>query len=507
MAALLLLAIYAAASLALFVFGLNCYVLIALYLRRKQTAAAFNARVFNADLLGATGRGPCPLVTTQIPLYNEANVAERAIRAVAAMDYPRDRHEVQVLDDSTDLTCAIVDQVAAELREAGHWVTVFRRPDRTGFKAGALQAGLKAAAGEYIAIFDADFVPSPAFLQQTVPFLVLDAGLGLVQGRWGHLNPDESLLTRTQAIGIDGHFMVEQSARTFNGLMMNFNGTAGVWRRQAIEDAGGWSADTLTEDLDLSYRAQLAGWRTHFVTEAVVPAELPGDIAAFKSQQFRWAKGSIQTARKILPRILRSPVPFWTKIQATLHLTHYAIHPLMLLVALIAWPVMVQFPASLPSFWRPFVIAALAVVVLAPNATYVVSQRALHRAWFRRLRWLPVLTGLGIGFTVNNTHAVLEALFGRTGEFVRTPKRGDQAKAVYRSRRSIVPWLEIAMGFYCAASLVSYLASGRMLIGSFLAVYSISFICIGVLSLLEQRGGGALGKAAVAESMPGEAAA
>ena len=392
-----------------------------------------------------------------------------------------------MLDDSSDETRAIVDRVAAELCERGHRISVLPRSDRRGFKAGALAAGLAQTEAEFVAIFDADFVPPRNFLRHTLPFLLSDPRLGIVQARWGHLNAGESPLTRAQAIGIDGHFMVEQSARTFNGLFTNFNGTAGIWRRLAIADAGGWSADTLTEDLDLSYRAQLAGWRAHFIAELEVPGELPGSLAAFKSQQFRWAKGSIQSARKLLPRIVKSDAPVWTKTQAVLHLTHYVIHPLMLLVALLAWPVMVRFPLDTPTAWIVVLAALLALVVLAPNAVYLASQRALHRDWWWRLRWLPVLTCLGIGLTVNNARAVLEGLFGKTGgEFVRTPKRGESQRKRYRSAQVVAPWIEIAMGLYCAASLVSYLGTGRYAIGLFLVFYTMGFLSVGTLSVMEQ---------------------
>lgn len=487
MAALLLLALYAAASGALFVFGLNCYVLLALYLRRRRSAAEFNARVFAADIFRADQRRRRPLVTTQIPLFNEANVAERVLRAVAALDYPRDRHEIQVLDDSTDVTGAIVDRVSAELRAAGHRVSVLRRGQRAGFKGGALQAGLAAARGEFIAIFDADFVPPADFLQRTVPFLALDRGLGLVQGRWGHLNADDSLLTRTQAIGIDGHFMIEQSARAFNGLMMNFNGTAGVWRRRAIEEAGGWSADTLTEDLDLSYRAQLAGWRAHFVTEAVVPAEIPGDIAAFRSQQFRWAKGSIQTAMKLLPTVWRSPQGLWVKTQATLHLTHYVIHPLMLTVALLALPVLVLSPATVPG-WLLLVFSGLLIVALAaPGSLYLTSQQALNRRWTRQLGWMPAMMCLGVGLAVSNSRAVLEAVLGRPSDFVRTPKLGGTRRVGYRPAQAALPWIELALGLYCTAAVAANIGLGRHLVSPFLVIYAVGFTTVAISGLRLER--------------------
>lgn len=482
-----LLVVYVAATLGLAVYGLNCYVMVALFARRRHIVQVNVERIrAAAPLFAAPAR--LPVVTTQIPLYNEANVAERALRAAAAVVYPRDRHEIQIMDDSTDETCDIVDRVAAELRAAGHWVNVVRRPHRHGFKAGALAEGLRTAAGEFIAIFDADFVPPPHFLRHTIPFFLANPQLGIVQARWGHLNADESLLTRAQALGIDGHFMVEQSARTFNGLLMNFNGTAGIWRRQAILDAGGWSADTLTEDLDLSYRAQLAGWKTHYLETLEAPGELPSTIGAFKSQQFRWAKGSIQTARKLLPRLWREPaISTWAKVQATLHLTHYSVHPLMLLVALLAVPVMIVLPAGFPASLRVAVVVAMIVSVIAPNAMYLASQRALHGSWWRHLRWLPALTCIGVGVALSNTRAILEGLTGRQSEFVRTPKRGDRARKSYRVSLPVLPWMELVLGLYCLAGVGVYLATDRLAIGPFLLIYAAGFLITGMIGLREVR--------------------
>jgi cellulose synthase/poly-beta-1,6-N-acetylglucosamine synthase-like glycosyltransferase len=481
----LLLTAYGAASLGLFVYGANCYVMMVLFLRCRAAAARRSAFVTAAAAPRFAAPEGLPLVTTQIPIYNEANVAERALRTVAAIDYPRSRHEIQVLDDSTDETRGIVDRVAADLCAQGHWVRVLRRTDRRGFKAGALAAGLESARGEFIAIFDADFTPPAHFLRASLPFFFADDRLALVQGRWGHHNQAESALTRAQAIGIDGHFMVEQTARTFNGLLMNFNGTAGLWRRSAIADGGGWSADTLTEDLDLSYRVQLRGWGTYFLADLEVPGELPGTLAAFKSQQFRWAKGSIQTACKLAPRIRRSRLSPWVRLQAGLHLTHYAIHPLMVVVALLALPVM----ALVAHRGSPLLLGASAAVILlsmiAPNSLYLVSQRALYGQWWRRLLWLPALTCLGIGVAVSNSRAVLEALLGRESEFVRTPKRGDQARQHYAAGRTVQPWLELGLGGYCAASLWFYVAGGSYLIAPLLALYAVSFLVVGTVGVAE----------------------
>jgi len=483
----LLVAAYLIATLGLAVYGANCYVMVALFLRRRRMVQD------TADIIAAaapTFARPeeLPVVTTQIPLYNEANVAERSMRAAAAIVYPPDRHEIQVMDDSDDETRDIVDRVAGELRAQGHWISVVRRSHRTGYKAGALAAGLREAAGELIAIFDADFVPPPHFLRHTVPFFVSQPRIGIVQARWGHLNPADSLLTRAQAIGIDGHFMVEQSARTFNGLLMNFNGTAGVWRRQAILDAGGWSADTLTEDLDLSYRAQLAGWKTHFIEALEAPGELPATVAAFKSQQFRWAKGSIQTARKLLPRVWRErELSWWVKLQATLHLTHYAVHPLMLIVALLALPMMLIFPEAFPPGLRVALIVAMGLSLIAPNALYLASQRALYHRWFRHLCWLPALMCIGVGIALSNSRAVIEGLLGRPSEFVRTPKQGDRRRKAYHVGVPVLPWIEVALGCYCLGSLGFYFAGDRLVIGPFLLIYALGFLTTGVVGLWEMR--------------------
>lgn len=480
MLAYILVALYLAAAAALLLFGLNCYVMVALWWRRRGALARRNAEVF------AWARGQpdaaLPRVTTQVPLFNEANVAERVLRAVAALDYPRDRHQIQVLDDSTDETRGLVARVVAELRAAGHDIAVWRRTDRHGFKAGALAAGLTGATGELVAIFDADFVPPRDFLRRLVPFFQRDARLGVVQARWGHLNAATSLLTRAQAMGIDGHFTIEQAARAGGGLLMNFNGTAGVWRVRAIADAGGWSADTLTEDLDLSYRAQLAGWGAHFVTEVVVPGELPADIVAFKSQQFRWAKGSLQTAVKLLPRLLASRLTPWVKLQAALHLTHYAIHPLMLLVAVLAPLVAQGFPLALAPGWLAVVAGGLLVALAAPSALYVASQRALHpRSWWRQLRWLPGMVALGVGLAVANARAAFEVAAGRPSAFVRTPKQGGgRPRHAYRAENPALPWIEALCGLYCAGAATLNLSLGRFLVAPFLVVYAAGFLGVAV---------------------------
>ena len=316
------LGLYVLASIGLIIYGLNTYVLLFLYRRSiKETRQAQKERK-EKFLAKAEGLGDeaWPVVTTQIPLYNERNVAERVIRAVAAFDYPAGRHQIQVVDDSNDETVDLVDGVVEDLAKSGVWIEACRRDDRAGYKAGGLKVAMEKAKGEFIAIFDSDFVPEPDFLREIMP-LFKDEKTALVQSRWGHLNAEHSLLTRAQSVGVDGHFVVEQIARTANGLFLNFNGTAGVWRKEAIIDGGGWQADTLTEDLDLSYRCQLKGWHLEYAIDVVVPAELPETYSAFKSQQFRWAKGSVQTAKKLLPRVLGSDVGWLPKLQSVFHLS------------------------------------------------------------------------------------------------------------------------------------------------------------------------------------------
>jgi cellulose synthase/poly-beta-1,6-N-acetylglucosamine synthase-like glycosyltransferase len=430
-----------------------------------------------------------PVVTTQIPIYNEFNVVERVMRAAAAMKYPSGRHQIQVLDDSNDETCELIDRVADELRATGVDIEVVRRPDRVGYKAGALEYGLKTARGEVVAIFDSDFVPGDDFLLNVAPFFVEMPEVGIVQARWGHLNRKTSLLTRAQSLGIDGHFMVEQSARTFNGLFMNFNGTAGVWRRAAIDEAGGWQHDTLTEDMDLSYRSQLAGWKTHFLPDVVVPAEIPETVEAFKSQQFRWAKGSIQTAKKILPRLWASKATRFQKLEAFLHLTHYMVHPLMLLLSLLALPTLLLAPIS-PGFFTgiAIIIGLMLLSVAAPNVLYITSQVTMYRDWFKRLAILPALMFVGVGIAISNSRAVLEALIGVESGFIRTPKKGDKETKKYRVKMPVLPVLEILMGMYCAISLGYFFDVQRWVIGPFLGIYAAGFLFIGLLGIVQYLG-------------------
>ena len=482
------LVLYFGATLGLMVYGLNCYVMLILFLRRRRKAGAICQDTWR-QFEGFLERDRVPVVTTQIAVFNEMNVVERVMRAACAMRYPRSRHEIQVLDDSTDETRELIDRLAVELRTQGHDIQVVRRTSRLGFKAGALEHGLHQARGEFIAVFDADFAPPEDYLVKMIPFFLSDEKLGFVQARWGHLNPSASLLTVVQAIGIDGHFLIEQTARGWNGLFMNFNGTAGVWRRQAIEEGGGWQWDTLTEDLDLSFRVQFAGWKPLYLPDVVVPAELPDNVNALRGQQFRWAKGSFQTIIKLLPPLLRSRASGFKKAQALLHMSGYLVHPLMLILSVLALPILtITVRIKPPSFVLAVLALPLILSVLAPSTLYAAGQFVAYRDGWRRLWWMPMLVVVGVGLAVSNTRAILEALFGRPSEFVRTPKRGDREIKAYRVKLPWVAFLELLLGVYCLYTLSVYVQAGRLLVGPFLAIYAAGFLLIGVLTLLQSLG-------------------
>lgn len=404
-----------------------------------------------------------PVVTVQLPLYNEMYVAARLIDAVCRLDYPKDRLEIQVLDDSTDETRDIVAREVASWRDRGVEIRHLHRTDRTGFKAGALEAGLETARGELLAVFDADFVPPSDFLRRTVPYFTdgrTGDRLGMVQARWEHINREYSLLTRIQSILLDGHFLIEHTARHRGGCFFNFNGTAGIWRREVIADAGGWQHDTLTEDLDLSYRAQLAGWRFLYLPEVTVPSELPVDVKGFKSQQYRWARGSIQTGRKLLGRVLRARLPWRVKLEALVHLTNNVCYLLMVALSLLVYPAMAirrdAGPDALLWVDLPLFGAATVSVLIF----YVASQVAAGRNWRRELLWLPALMGLGIGLSLNNAKAVIAGFFRRGGVFHRTPKyriedREQSRKGKrYRVSRDATMILETLFALYLGTSCV-----------------------------------------------------
>lgn len=438
--------------------------------------------------------GEWPVVTVQLPIYNERYVIERLLDATAELDYPRDRLEIQVLDDSTDETSVVAERTVERLRARGLDVTYHHRGHREGFKAGALEAGMMEARGEFITIFDADFCPKPDFLQKTVPYF-RDERVGMVQARWGHLNRDYSLLTRAQAILLDGHFVLEHGGRNRAGHFFNFNGTAGVWRRRAIGDGGGWQHDTLTEDLDLSYRAQLKGWKFLFLPDVVAPAEVPVEMNAFKSQQHRWAKGSIQTCLKLLPAILQSDLPFGVKAEAFFHLTANFNYVLMSILSILMFPSMV---IRYNMGWYEMLLIDLPLFFAATFSVvnfYIVSQRELYPDWKARLRYIPLLMSIGIGLAVNNTRAVIEAVLGGQSAFARTAKYGvessgdDWAGKKYRQAFSVQPLVEIALGLYFTMTVFYALANGIYGTLPFLVLFQAGFLYMGVLSVIQQFSG------------------
>jgi cellulose synthase/poly-beta-1,6-N-acetylglucosamine synthase-like glycosyltransferase len=479
----LTLASYFFVLIILAVYGWHRYYLVYLYLRNRG----------KEPLPGST-LSPQPLVTIQLPLYNEMYVADRLIAAVCAIKYPRELLEIQVLDDSTDETRGIAETAVRRFAAEGIDIKYLHRTDRTGYKAGALEAGLKQARGEFVGIFDADFLPSSDFLMRLMPHFA-DPKIGMVQARWGHINQDYSLLTKIQSILLDGHFVLEHGGRYRAGRFFNFNGTAGVWRRAAIEDAGGWQHDTLTEDLDLSYRAQLRGWRFVFLSDLIAPAEVPVEMNAFKSQQHRWAKGSIQTCRKLLPQILRADIPLGVKAEAFFHLTANFNYPLMCVLSVLMFPSMV---IRYNMGWYEMMLIDVPLFFAATFSVcnfYMVCQREIHRDWVTRLKYLPFLMSIGIGLCINNTRAVLEALFNKQTEFARTPKyriEGDSDEWVgkkYRQSVAVQPLIELGLGLYFTATVFYALANQIYGTVPFLVLFQIGFLYTGLLSIVQQYAG------------------
>ena len=431
-----------------------------------------------------------PKITVQLPIYNELYVVERLLKSVAELDYPRHLLEVQVLDDSTDETSLLAETGVRQLREQGFKAEFIHRTDRTGYKAGALENGLVSCAGEFILILDADFVPPPDLLRNTIQFFT-DPKIGMVQSRWGHINRDYSLLTRIQAMFLDGHLVLEQTARSRSGRFFNFNGTAGLWRRSCIAEAGGWQHDTLTEDLDLSYRAQLAGWKFVFLRDLITPAELPVDMNGFRSQQHRWTKGSIQTCKKILGTVWRSPLPLLIKLEATMHLTsNFAYLLLVFLCLLLKSSTDTSLLWSGP--WR-IILFDIPVFVLASMSAavfYACAQREIFpNSWKKELIYIPFLLALGIGMSINNARAVLEAVFNHQSEFTRTPKYGIEKKnqrwksTRYSSIKTILPLIEVGFALYFTYILVSAIAEGQWFSVPFLALFQGGFAYVAYSSI------------------------
>ncbi len=425
--------------------------------------------------------GELPVLTVQLPVYNERTVAARLIRAAGALEYPRERLEIQVLDDSTDETRAVVDEEVARLCERGVDAKVVRRATRTGFKAGALDNGQRIARGELLAVFDADFLPEPDFLLRLVGRFA-DPRVGMVQARWGHVNRDENLLTRAESVLLDGHFVIEHKVRHDTGCFFNFNGTAGIWRRAAIESAGGWEHDTLTEDLDLSYRAQLQGWEFVYEPRVVAPAEVPTEIAAFKSQQHRWAKGGVQVLRKLGPRLLAAPLPLRVKREAFAHLTGNVGYPAVLVLAL-TLPLAAGLDPILPAWTSLLLFLNCTLAVLA---FYDRSQRAVGRPVRKRVVDTFAALVLGIGLCVSQTRAVFAGLLPGTGTFVRTPKRGDAPRSRrYRSALRGLPGIELVLAAWFVWGILAAIENEAWLSLPFLALFLAGFAWVGWMSLAD----------------------
>ncbi len=475
--------LYLISAALLAVYGFNSLVLTWIYHRHKSDRKTLDNAV---DL------SHHPHVTVQLPVYNERHVIKRLIDTVVKLDWPADCLQIQILDDSTDDTRQIIAEAIAgyQISDGAIEMAHIRRPTRDGFKAGALQDGLSTATGEFIAIFDADFIPPLDFLQKTIPPFHNPA-VGCVQTRWGHVNPDSSQLTQAQALGIDGHFIVEQSARKAIHALLNFNGTAGVWRRDCLDDAGGWQGDTLTEDLDLSYRAQLRGWEITYLPDIVVPAELPVQLNAFKRQQFRWAKGSMQTAIKLMKDLWRTPQPIWRKLMGTIHLTNYAVHPLMLLNLFLTLPMALsQSPILLPT--AAFIASAVGPPLLYWTAMQANSlPQAISIPYRSRLRRLSTLIGLGTGLSLNNSRAVLEAVFNIQSDFQRTPKFAvtRQSKtwqnSVYALPREPAVWIELILALYTWGLLVWVLLHGVWWLIPWLSMYAGGYSYIAGLAFVQ----------------------
>jgi cellulose synthase/poly-beta-1,6-N-acetylglucosamine synthase-like glycosyltransferase len=461
-------------------YGLHRYHLVYLYFKHRANRAKITEHFQEL-----------PQVTIQLPIFNERYVIERLVESVSHMDYPADRLQLQVLDDSTDETQQIAADVVERYRKTGLNISYHHRDNRTGYKAGALETGLKTATGEYIAIFDADFTPPPDFLNRTIHYFT-NPKVGMVQTRWGHINRNYSFLTQVESILLDGHFVIEHGARFLAERFFNFNGTAGIWRREAIETSGGWEHDTLTEDTDLSYRAQMRGWKFIYVPEIVCEAELPVEMTSFKVQQFRWAKGLIQCAKKDLPLVLKAKLPLRVKIEAFFHLTANIAYPLMMVLSL------VLLPATIVRFYQGWTqilwidLPLFMAATFSVSSFYLVSQRELFPdSWWRTFKYLPFLMSTGIGLSVSNTRAVIEALLGIQSSFKRTPKYKIESQKdkwtvkQYRRKSGLTPYIELLLGSYFAYTVYYLIVNEDYAVTPFLILFVIGYLYTGFMSLLQ----------------------
>jgi len=464
-------------------YGAHRYWMVYLYYKHKKNKTTDPTARFDE----------LPRVTVQLPIFNEQYVVDRLLDAVCRLDYPREKLDIQLLDDSTDETIEVARILVDRYAALGHPVTYLHRDNREGYKAGALAEGLKTAKGEFVAIFDADFVPPSDFLLKCIHHFT-DPKVGMVQTRWTHINRNYSVLTEVEAILLDGHFVLEHSARSRSGVFFNFNGTAGMWRRCAIDEAGGWQHDTLTEDTDLSYRAQLQGWKFVYLQDVECPAELPVEMTAFKTQQARWAKGLIQVSKKILPRVLASNASRSVKIEAFYHLTANLSYPLMIVLSVLLMPAMI---IRFYQGWFQMLYIDLPLFMASTfsiSSFYLVSQKELFpKRWLRSLLYLPLLMALGIGLTITNTRAVLEALTGKQTAFARTPKYRVESKKdkvgakKYRKRLGWVPWLELLIGTYFALAVFYAIDNENYFTVPFLLLFVIGYWVTGLMSLLQGR--------------------
>ncbi len=461
----------------LFLFGLHGFVMM--YYHRKYG---------HKNPVPDSEFKPDKLVTIQLPLYNEMYVIERLIDSVCEIDYPKDKMEIQVLDDSTDETTAIVAKVVEEKKKLGFDISHIRRGSREGYKAGALKEGMKIAKGEFIAIFDADFIPQKEFLKKTLSYFT-DDKVGMVQSRWEHLNGDYSIITKAQALALDGHFVIEQTVRNNSGFFINFNGTGGVWRKKCIEDAGNWHADTLTEDLDLSYRAQLIGWRFVFLKDFTSPAELPSEINALKAQQFRWTKGAVETAKKILPLVWKSKVPLRVKLQSTFHLTNNLVFPFILLAAILNVPLI--FIKNSGAHELYFAMMSLFVLAFVSSFLfYLYSQKDIYTDWRKRIVLFPLFMAGSMGLAVNNSRAVFEGLMNRKSEFVRTPKfKQESDKDTFvgnkylNKKLGLSVFVEAVLAVYCFLGVLSSIYFMELASIPFQVLFTLGFSFIAYTSI------------------------
>lgn len=465
----------------LFIYGVNFFYLTFMAIRAKSAPVEY----LEHDAL--------PYVTVQLPFYNELFVAERLVKSAARIDYPKELLEIQVLDDSTDETAGILEQLVQKLKAQGVNIAYLHRNQRTGYKAGALAAGVAVAQGEFLAVFDADFVPPTDFLCRTLPKFQ-DPKVAFVQARWGHLNRNYSLLTQLQSLAIDAHFIVEQTARSVGHYWFNFNGTAGIWRKQAIQDAGGWKWDTLTEDLDLSYRAFLNGWKAVYLPDLVVPAELPVSFNAYRRQQHRWARGSLECALRLIPRVWDSPLPLSKKVEASLHLSGYGIHLLLLALAIL-YPAIILLTQQYPIMLHLFGLSVLfSLTGFAPTVFFVTAQKQLGRNWLRLLPAILFMTALGSGMMINTARAFWQILLGRKAVFERTPKYGivkehQDWKRQNRYHLGVDPivLVELLLALWNIGTLVLAIWAGDWGIGLYAGIFSIGLFFVAGLSISQSR--------------------